>query len=89
MRRKVKIEKYKPKGRIGYISKTNFPYYYNIIVEKLQEVNEASRIKILEVDVHRDCTKTKDACLRHCGIGDWVSTSSIKWGNRCTTQYTY
>lgn len=71
--------KYKPLGRLGHFNRNDYPYRYTIIFEKLCEINDRSRVKILEVDVKRDCTKTKEECLKDCSAGEWVSTSKINW----------
>lgn len=74
-----KKKKYKPTGKIGWFTKTDYPYYYTLIFEKLYEVGSKSKVKLLEVDVRRDCTRTRQECLRNASAGDWVTTSSISW----------
>lgn len=77
--RKKKVEKYQPTGRIGYYRKSDYPYYYRIIVEKIQEINESSKVRILEVDINRGCNRSKEQCLTDAMISDWVITEGILW----------
>lgn len=76
--KKIKT-KYKPTGKLGWYTKNDYPFYFTILFEKLYDVNSKSKVKILEVDVRRDCTRTREECLKHASVGDWVNTSSITW----------
>jgi hypothetical protein len=74
-----KKKKYQPTGRVGYYRKCDYPWYYRIIVEKIQEINESCKVRILEVDINRGCTKNREQCLNNAMIGDWVRTEGIHW----------
>jgi hypothetical protein len=71
--------KYKPVGKIGHFCRGDYPYYYTIVFERLYDVADRSKVKILEIDIRRDCTKTKEQCLSNASAGEWVSTAAIKW----------
>jgi hypothetical protein len=77
--KKITKTKYKPTGRLGWYTKNDYPFYFTILFERLYDVNTKSKVKILEVDVRRDCTRTREECLKHASVGDWVSTSAITW----------
>ena len=76
---KSKQEKYKPIGRIGWYTKDTYPYYYTLIFEKIYDIATKSKVRLLEVDVRRDCKHTKEECIKHVAIGDWVSTHGVVW----------
>lgn len=71
--------KYKPKGKIGIFAKSSFPFYYSLIFERLQQVSNRTHVKILAVDICRNCTRNRDECLRDAQMGDWVVTSNVLW----------
>lgn len=77
--KKIVKTKYKPTGRIGYYTKTDYPFYYTLIFERLYDVSSRSKVKILEVDVRSDCKRTKQECLNNASVGDWITTSSVHW----------
>lgn len=79
--KKEKKTKYKPVGRIGYYTKNDYPFYYTLIFERLYDVGAKSKVKILEVDVRNDCTRTRQECLRNASVGDWITTSAVSWEN--------
>jgi hypothetical protein len=71
---------YIPQGRLGYKRlNLNNIWYFTIIVEKIGEIGNRCKIKVIEVDVDRDCNKTKTQCLHKWGGGDWVDTSYFIW----------
>lgn len=81
-KKKRKTVPYIPKGRVGYRrAGQNFPYYFTVVVEEIGRVAGRSKIRILEVDIDRDCDRTKEQCLKKWGLGDWVSTDYIHWEN--------
>lgn len=75
--RKKKKEKYKPTGRIGVYRVNDYPYVFTIAMEKICEVGDKSRVKVLEVG--KACDKTDLECLRWAKFQDWVNTSLITW----------
>lgn len=71
---------YVPQGRIGYLRKDiNSTYYFTVIFEEIGQIGQRSKVRILEVDVDRDCNKTRKQCLDRWGIGDWLTTTHIHW----------
>jgi hypothetical protein len=80
--KKKKKVPYIPKGRVGYLRKelSNL-YYFTVIFEEIGRIGARSKIRVIEVDIDRDCNKTEGQCLTRWGIGDWLNTESIHWEN--------
>ena len=76
---KKKKKPYIPQGRIGYFYRNNWPFHYSIIVEQVGRINDRSRVKILEIDIHRDCSKSKSAILHNYSRGEWILTNQFIW----------
>lgn len=79
-KKKSKKVPYIPQGKVGYLRKdiSNI-YYFVVIFEEIGQIGNRSKVRILEVDVDRDCNKTKKQCLDRWGIGNWLTTSNIHW----------
>jgi hypothetical protein len=79
--KKKKKKPYIPQGRIGYFRKwdTIYQYYYVIIVEEIGRIGLRRKVKILEVDIFRDCNKSKSQCLNNYGMGEWVKAENFSW----------
>jgi hypothetical protein len=79
--RKKKKVPYIPQGRIGYYRKwdTIYGYYYVIVVEEIGRIGIRRKVKILEVDIFRDCSKSEKQCLDNYGMGDWVKAENFSW----------
>lgn len=83
--KKKKVTKYKPTGKLGWFNMNGNSVYssvgfnYSVIVEVIQTVNDRTKVKILEVDIHRNCSKSREACLKDYGRGDWVVTNQFRW----------
>jgi len=79
-KKKKQYVPYVPQGRIGYLRKEiNNIYYFVFIFEEIGQIAGRSKVRILEIDVDRDCNKTPKQCLDRLGIGDWLITSDIHW----------
>ena len=74
-----KKQKYKPTGRIGYYRKSDYPWYYTVIFERLYDVDSMCKVKILEVSINTDCNCSKQECLKNLGVSDWVRIAAINW----------
>jgi hypothetical protein len=72
---------YVPQGRVGYLRKelSSKLYEFTVIFEEIGRIEGKSKVRILEIDVDRDCTKTKKQCIDRWGIGDWLNTGGIYW----------
>lgn len=84
--KKKKVTKYKPTGKLGWFNMYGKnPLYgsagfnYTIIVETIYVVGERTKVKILEVDIHRNCNKSKGDCLTDYGRGEWIVTNQFQW----------
>lgn len=79
-RKKKNVIPYTPQGRVGYRRVSNdYPFYFTIVVEEIGRIGGRSKVRVLEVDVDKDCYKTKKQCLRKWGLGNWIPTDSIHW----------
>lgn len=78
-KRKSKKVPYIPQGRVGYFYKNDWPFHYSIIVEEIGRINERSKVKILEIDTHRDCSKSDSQILRDYSRGEWIITRQFTW----------
>ena len=79
-KKKSKKVPYIPQGKIGYLRREiGNIYYFVVIFEEIGQIGARSKVRILEVDIDRDCNKTKKQCLDRWGIGDWLTTSNINW----------
>lgn len=78
---KNKNNNYNPQGRIGYFRKNNYPWFYTVIVEELSQVNDRSKIKIIDFKVDLDCTKSIKLCKKHFSFdnGHYMLTDTINW----------
>lgn len=72
-----KKKKYKPTGRIGIHRTHDYPYYFTVTAEKICEVGNQCRIKILEIS--KNCDKTDKECLNYIKMRDWVYITSFTW----------
>ena len=72
-----KKKKYKPTNRIGIYRVHDYPYLFTIAMEKICEVGDKSRVKLLEIG--KSCDKTDQECLRHVKFQEWVPTNLITW----------
>jgi len=72
---------YAPQGRIGYFRKhdTIRDYYYVIVVEQIGEIGIRRKVRILEVDIFRECPKSKSQVLDNYGMGEWVRSENFSW----------
>lgn len=75
--KKKEKKKYKPTNRIGIYRVSDYPYIFTIAMEKICEVGNKSRVKLLEIG--KSCDKTDQECLRHAKFQDWVPTNLITW----------
>jgi hypothetical protein len=83
-RKKKNVIPYIPQGRVGYRRVSNeYPFCFTIVVEEIGKIGIRSKIRILEVDIDKDCIKTKEQCLLKWGLGDWVPTDYINWETDC------
>ena len=79
-KKKVVFVPYVPQGRIGFKRiEANNTWYFNIIVEEIGNVDNKSKIKVIELNIDRDCDKTKDQCLKRWGGGNWFNTTYFRW----------
>jgi hypothetical protein len=80
-KKKKQYVPYVPQGRVGYLRKElgSRTYEFTVIFEEIGQIGQRSKIRILEVDVDRDCNKTKKQCLDRWGIGDWLPTDNLHW----------
>ena len=75
---------YIPQGRMGYCREYSTVcgsthFHYIVAVEELQQIGDRSRVKILDVNVYRDCRKSKSQCLKDYGMSDWINRSLFEW----------
>jgi hypothetical protein len=72
---------YVPQGRVGYLRKelSVRDYEFTVIFEEIGQIGQRSKVRILEIDVDRDCNKSKEQCIKRWGIGDWLLTNNIHW----------
>jgi hypothetical protein len=77
--KKKKKVPYIPQGKIGYFYKNDWPFHYSIIVERIGQIDDRSRVKILEVDIHRDSNKSESQVLHNYSRGEWVITRQFTW----------
>ncbi len=80
-KKKKQYVPYVPQGRVGYLRKelSGCTYEFTVIFEEIGQIGQRSKIRVLEVDVDRDCNKTRSQCLNRWGIGDWLTTVNIHW----------
>ena len=80
-KKKSKKVPYIPQGRVGYLRKEigSRAYDFTVIFEEIGRIGGRSKCRVIEVDVDRDCNKTKNQCLVKWGIGDWLTTGNIHW----------
>ncbi len=80
LRSRKEEEEYEPTGKVGYRTfSSNTFYKFTLIVEQIDKIESKVKIKILEVDINRDCKENRDACLKHWGKGDWVYEKDFTW----------
>jgi hypothetical protein len=81
LKKKKVIVPYIPQGKVGYIRKESAgrSYEFTVIFEEIGRIGSRSKIRILEVDVDRDCNKNKQQCLSWWGVGDWIGTDNVYW----------
>lgn len=84
--KKKKVTKYKPTGKLGWFNMNGHNplhgsagFNYTVIVEVIHVVGVRTKVKILEVDIHRNCNKSRGDCLKNYGRGDWVVTDQFMW----------
>lgn len=78
-RKKKNVIPYTPQGRVGYRRVDDYPFYFTTVVEEIGRIGQRSKVRILEVDIDKDCNKTKKQCLLEWGVGQWIITNSINW----------
>jgi hypothetical protein len=79
-KKKKVIVPYVPLGRVGYVRKELVgTYEFTAVFEEIGQIGQRSKVRILEIDVDRDCSESKQQCLTRWGIGDWVRTTNISW----------
>jgi len=79
-KKKKKKVPYIPQGRVGYIRKEiNNLYYFTTIFEEIGRIGSRSKVRIIEVNIDRDCNKSEHQCLTTWGIGDWLTSAHVRW----------
>ena len=78
---KKKKTEYNPQGRIGYYRKSNYPWYYAVIMEETGQIHDRSKIKIIDFKVDLDSPKSIKESKKHFGFYDgcYVKTDHVNW----------
>jgi hypothetical protein len=78
-KKKKPVVPYIPMGRIGFYRKQSYGWYYTIIVERIIGIGTKSMIKVLDVKIDLDSSKSKKECLKNFGYNGIINNNIIEW----------